>query len=124
MKNLLLLLEDTTTQTSSGGNWTIYILLGLMVALMAWTLISGSRQKKKAEKQEQEMRDKLKVGATVMTKDGVKGKIAEVTDGDFVIETGMEGHMSYLRYVKAALWTIEPEAKEKKEEEVVTNEIK
>ncbi len=123
MRNLLLFFEGEPT-TQSGGNWMVYVLLGLLVVLFGWTFFSSSRQRKKQEKQEQEMRSSLKVGSVILTRDGVKGRVAEVTDSDFVIETGMEGHMSYLRYVKEALWRIEPEEKEKKEEEVVTNEIK
>lgn len=125
MNNLLLFFEETSTDTGNSGgmNWTMIILLVLMVGLFVWTTISSNKQRKKQQKEEEAKRDRLRVGSMIMTQGGVRGKVVELNDKEFVIETGTEENKSYLRYIKAALWTIEDE-KTDKAEEVETNEIK
>lgn len=66
------------------GNGTIFIQLGLMIAVFYFLIIMPQRKK---IKQEKTFESNLKVGDKVITKSGIHGKIAEIGDTTIVIET-------------------------------------
>lgn len=66
------------------GNGTIFIQLGLMIAVFYFLIIMPQRKK---IKQEKTFESSLKVGDKVITKSGIHGKIAEIGDTTIVIET-------------------------------------
>ena len=104
-----------------------YILLGVFVVaiigLMVWQNISNKKRAKEA----QEMVNNIKIGDRVKTIGGICGFVAEVNDAEntFVLETGMEGKKSYVKFDKAAIYQTAPangtqtveEVKEEKVEE-------
>ena len=65
---------------------------------------------KKRQKQEQEMKDALKIGDRVKTIGGICGFVAEINkeENTFVLETGMEGKKSYVKFDKGAIYQTAP----------------
>ena len=82
------------------------VILVLLVGLMIWQSIAG----KKRQKQEQEMKDALKIGDRVKTIGGICGFVAEINkeENTFVLETGMEGKKSYVKFDKGAIYQTAP----------------
>lgn len=82
------------------------VILVLLIGLMIWQSIAG----KKRQKQEQEMKDALKIGDRVKTIGGICGFVAEINkeENTFVLETGMEGKKSYVKFDKGAIYQTAP----------------
>ncbi|MBQ9103873.1 MAG: preprotein translocase subunit YajC [Clostridia bacterium] len=103
-----------------------YILLGVFVVaiigLMVWQNISNKKRAKEA----QEMVNNIKIGDRVKTIGGICGFVAEVNDAEntFVLETGMEGKKSYVKFDKAAIYQTAPANGTQAVEEVVKEEVK
>ena len=88
--NLLIPLLATTnaTTTEAGGIGVLLIQLLpflILIPLMYFLMI---RPQKKKQKEEQKMRDSLRVGDEVTTIGGITGIVTSVKDDTFVIETG------------------------------------
>ena len=119
--NFLALLETAGGGTGSGdgagqnqgGGWFIWVLLGLMVLWMVWSLISG----KKKQKKEQEELNALQPGDEVTTIGGIIGKVVSIKEETFVLETTKD--KTRIRFHKGAVRTIDVKvadiAKEKAE---------
>ncbi len=122
MLNLLNFFEDTAQTTNP---WTTWVILGvLLVAVVLMMVIPGRKQKKQAE----EMRARLKVGATVTTIGGIVGEIIQMDDKHIYIVTGTEENPHTMKLVRQAIHSVNVDAEktdsaEGSEEEVV-DEIK
>lgn len=100
---------------AAGGGASLLILLVVMVVMMYFT---GYRPAKKQREQQEKRKASLKVGDNVITVGGIKGKVVEITDKSFIIESANSGK---IEFVMEALSHI----LERKEDEVVkTNEEK
>lgn len=125
-----LLAEETTNAQQSG--WQTYLVFGLLIvgiiALFVWQSISG----KKKQKEAQNMVNALKVGDRVKTIGGICGFVAEINNNEntFVLETGLDGNKSYVKFDKGAIYQTAPAQgsavaeKETKTDEVVLDETK
>ena len=109
--NLLLEGETTTTPPAPEGNpiGTIIMLIVFAVALVGmfvWQTIS----KKKKQKEAAQMVDSLKVGDKVKTIGGICGYVAQIDNNEntFVLETGMNGQTSYVKFTKEAIYQTAP----------------
>lgn len=102
-----------------------YVLLGVFVVaiigLMVWSNISN----KKRAKEQQETINNIKIGDKVKTIGGICGFVAEINDAEntFVLETGMEGKKSYVKFDKAAIYQTAPGNNSRKVEEPVKEEV-
>ena len=87
-----------------------YILLGVFVVaiigLMVWQNISNKKRAKEA----QEMVNNIKIGDRVKTIGGICGFVAQINDAEntFVLETGLEGTKSYIKFDKGAIYQTAP----------------
>ena len=122
-----LLADAATTETP----WGSYILMGVMliavIGMMVWSSISN----KKKQKEAQNMVNTLKIGDRVTTIGGVCGFVAQINDAEntFVLETGLEGNKSYVKFDKGAIYKTAPAqgaevAAEEKKEEKPVDEVK
>ena len=82
------------------------VLILAIIGLFVWQTISG----KKKQKEAQNMVNSLKIGDRVKTIGGVCGFVAEINDAEntFVLETGMEGKKSYVKFDKGAIYQTAP----------------
>ncbi len=96
MFDLVALLAETTAATSGTGNGEggfnlgslgMFIPLILMFVLMYFLMI---RPQKKKQKEEQKMRDNIRVGDEITTIGGIRGRIVNIKEDEFVIESGMD----------------------------------
>lgn len=67
-----------------GGGNGFFIMLGLMFIVMYFFMI---RPQAKRAKKQQQFREELKKGDRIITTGGIHGKISEVRDTAFVIDT-------------------------------------
>lgn len=99
------------------GTSSIVMLL-VMGVLMYFLMI---RPQKKRQEQEKQMRSSLKVGDRVVTIGGIRGRVTEVRDDSFEIETGSD-HMRMEFLSQALSYIVRPAAGtsyEKEEEKAV-----
>lgn len=75
---------NASTETASGGGFSLILMLVVMFALMYFLMI---RPENKRKKQAEEMRSSLKKGDTITTIGGIVGRIVQVGDETIVIET-------------------------------------
>ena len=76
--------------TQGGGEgsfWTMIVLYGLIIAVFYFILI---RPQSKQKKKEEEMRNSLEVGDTIVTIGGIIGRVLSIKEDDIVIETGAD----------------------------------
>ena len=88
-----------TTANATGGNWSIFILMPLLFAVMYFTMI---RPQKKQQKKEQEIRESTQVGDEIITIGGIMGRVVTVKEDSLVIETGADRNK-----MKIARWSIQ-----------------
>lgn len=69
------------------GSFMPLIMLGLMFVVMYFLMI---RPQKKKQKEEQKMRDSVRVGDEITTIGGICGRIVNIKEDEFVIETGAD----------------------------------
>lgn len=124
MLNLLNFFEETTNEPPQNG-WTTWVIMGvLLVAVVLMMVIPGRKQKKQAE----EMRAKLKVGATVTTIGGIVGEVIKIDDQYIYIVTGTEESPNTMKFVRQAIHSInEPKSETTSTdggEEEIVDEIK
>ena len=111
---------NTLTAETMGSNPTsMIIMLIAMVAIFYFLLI---RPENKRKKEAEELRASLKVGDVITTIGGVVGKVVNITEEKFVIETGAD--QVRIEFAKWALSTNETAIAAAKEEAAKTAEAK
>ena len=112
------MLNILTGAGGAGGGSTIIMLVG-MLAVFYFLLI---RPENKRKKEAEQMRSQLKSGDEVTTIGGIVGKVVNVKDDKFVIETGAD--QVRIEFAKWALSTNETAAEAKKTEAKKAQEAK
>jgi preprotein translocase subunit YajC len=107
---MLNFLESGTDMAGMGG-WTSIIMIVVMIAVMYFLMI---RPENKRKKEAEQMRSEMKVGDEITTIGGICGKVVQVKDDKFVIETGAD--QVRIEFVKWALSSNETGAARAKEE--------
>ena len=102
MSNLYFMLEETQ---QAGGGWLSIVLMVVALGLVIWL---PSRNNKKQEQKEREMRDALAVGDEVTTIGGIIGKVVSIKADTFVLETTKD--KTKIRFLKGAIRTIDVKA--------------
>ena len=104
------LLDEAANTAGTGDDWTQYtmwILVGIIiVAFVVWMVIS-SKKRKKQEQEAKDLIDAVKPGNKVKTIGGVCGIVVEVNseENTFVLETGSEAvGKSYVKFDKQAIY--------------------
>ena len=87
-----ILLETTAPVDPNGaGSWMYYLVtfgpLVLIVVLMYFIMIRPQRKK---QKEEQKMRNSLRVGDEITTIGGICGRVVNVKEDSLIIETGAD----------------------------------
>ncbi len=115
-----------------GSIIAMIVIVVAIIGLFVWQTISG----KKKQKEAQNMVNTLKIGDRVKTIGGICGFVAQINDDEntFVLETGLEGNKSYVKFDKGAIYQTAPaqgsavvaetKAEEKKEEKAEEKEEK
>lgn len=75
------------TGGNAGSMWTMILLYGVIIAVFYFILI---RPQSKQKKKEEEMRNSLEVGDSIVTIGGIVGRVVSIKDEDIVIETGAD----------------------------------
>lgn len=89
MNDLLFVLLDGGNANGGGegspmGNYTIWIMLGLMIVVFYFFMI---RPQNKRQKELRKFRENLKVGDKVVTTGGIHGKVSQIKDDNtFLVE--------------------------------------
>ena len=112
------MLNILTGAGGAGGGSTIIMLVG-MLAVFYFLLI---RPENKRKKEAEQMRSQMKNGDEVTTIGGIVGKVVNVKDDKFVIETGAD--QVRIEFAKWALSTNETAAAAAKEEAKKRQEAK
>ena len=109
---MLQFLETTTdaANPAGGGMYTI-IMLVVMVGIMYFLMI---RPENKRKKEAEQMRSSMKVGDEIVTIGGITGKVVQVKDDKFVVETGAD--QVRIEFAKWALSSNETASARAKEE--------
>ena len=119
---MLYFLESTTGTTENlagAGGMSTIIMLVVMVAIFYFMMI---RPENKRKKEAEQMRSSLKIGDRITTIGGIQGKVVNVADEKFVIETGAD--QVRIEFAKWALSTNETGAERAKEEAKKAQEAK
>ena len=101
----------TNTTETTGMGMTSIIMLVVMFGVMYFMMI---RPENKRKKEAEAMRSALKVGDKITTIGGIMGKVVDVKDDKFVIETGAD--QVRIEFAKWALSTNETAAENAKAE--------
>lgn len=88
------------TEGQTGGNWTMFIFIGIMIAAMYFTTI---RPQNKQRKIEQQIRENTQIGDEITTIGGICGKVVAVKDDTIVLETGSD--RVKIKFMKYAIQT-------------------
>ena len=109
---MLQFLETTTdAATNTGGGMYTIIMLLVMIGIMYFLMI---RPESKRKKEQEAMRSAMKVGDEIITIGGITGKVVQVKDDKFVIETGAD--QVRIEFAKWALSSNETASARAKEE--------
>ena len=104
-------LTETTTPTDpAGGLLSMLPMLLIMVAVFYFMII---RPENKRKKEAEQMRSNIKNGDKITTIGGIVGKVVDVKEDKFVIETGAD--QVRIEFAKWALSTNETAAEAAKE---------
>ena len=94
MFDLYSLAADTTAAAAGDaaaagglGAFMPLIMMGLLFVVMYFLMI---RPQKKKQKEEQKMRESIRVGDEITTIGGIRGRIVNIKEDEFVIETGAD----------------------------------
>ena len=112
------MLNILTGAGGAGGGSTIIMLVGMLAVFYFLMIRPENKRKKEAE----QMRSQLKNGDEVTTIGGIVGKVVNVKDDKFVIETGAD--QVRIEFAKWALSTNETAAAAAKEEAKKRQEAK
>ena len=104
-------LEATGAAPAGLGGMTSIIMIVVMIGVMYFLMI---RPENKRKKEAEQMRSDMKVGDEITTIGGICGKVVQVKDDKFVIETGAD--QVRIEFVKWALSSNETGAARAKEE--------
>lgn len=110
---------EATTDVAGGGMMSTIIMPVVMIAIFYFMLI---RPENKRKKEAEQMRSAMKVGDEITTIGGITGKVVNVKDDKFVIETGAD--QVRIEFAKWALSTNETAAAAAKEEAKKAQEAK
>lgn len=91
--NLLLATAETTGTQSAGGFAAIFQQYGgiiMLVVLFALMYLFVLRPQQKKQKEEQKLRDDVRVGDQITTIGGIMGRVVTVREDSLVIETGAD----------------------------------
>ncbi len=125
MNNLLMFFAETGTETPQNQNWvSIVVMLVLVVGFFLLTVLP---QRRKQKKRDQELAEKMKVGAEIITLGGLVGTIVEMDDQFFWIETGLGENKHVIKMVRQAYHSLVSELPSKdaeKKEDSDQDEIK
>lgn len=99
---MLYFLDAATEQPAGGGLMGTVIMLALMVGVFYFLMI---RPENKRKKEAEKMRSNVKVGDEITTIGGIVGKVVNVKDDKFVIETSAD--QVRIEFAKWALSTNE-----------------
>ena len=108
---MLQFLEATGANANAMGGFTTIIMIVVMLGVMYFLMI---RPENKRKKEAEQMRNEMKVGDEITTIGGITGKVVQVKDNKFVIETGAD--LVRIEFMKWALSTNETGAERAKEE--------
>ena len=100
------LLEGEAEQNPLGTIILLCVFVVGIIALFIWQSISGKKKQKAA----QDMVNLLKIGDRVKTIGGICGFVVQINDAEntFVLETGLEGNKSYVKFDKGAIYQTAP----------------
>ena len=106
------------------GNWSSYIMLIVLGALLVLMFVMSSRSNKKKKKEAEEMMAKFRKGCYVKTIGGIMGKVVAINDneGTFVLETGSNQQKSLIKFDKQAIYQVSEGKKSVKTVEVEETE--
>ncbi len=121
MSMFLTAAADTTSTSSDGTMWTSIIMLVVLGVVFYFFII---RPQKKQEKEAANLRNSLAIGDEVTTIGGIIGRVINVKDDTFVLETSKD--RTRIRFERAALKRIDRkfDAPEATEEAPVAEEKK
>lgn len=92
----------TSTQNSGGGSLLSLLIFPLLLVIMYFFMI---RPQRKQEKEAAAMRDSLSVGDEVTTIGGIIGRVINVKDDTFVLETTRD--RTRIRFERSAVKRID-----------------
>ena len=114
---------ETTTGTAPGAEpasmFGPIVMMVIMVAILYFVLI---RPENKRKKEAEQMRAALKVGDEITTIGGITGKVVNIKDDKFVIESGAD--QVRIEFAKWALSTNDTAAAAAKEKQKKAQEAK
>ena len=125
MNNLLMFFEETSTETPQNQNWVSLVVM--LVLVVGFFLLTVLPQKRKQKKRDQELAEKMQVGAEIITLGGLVGTIVEMDDQFFWIETGLGENKQVIKMVRQAYHSLVSELPSKdaqKKEDSDQDEIK
>jgi len=106
MTNLLtVILMAPPADGKSGGNYSFFIMIALLVVVFYFFMI---RPQQKKAKEQKKFREALKKGDKIITIGGIHGKIIEVQETTFTIETEGQGRLRIERSAVATSTNLEP----------------
>ena len=110
---MITLLEQTAEP--AGFNWVSLAMIAAMLALLYFFMI---RPQKKQEKEVNSMRNSLMVGDEITTIGGITGKVVNIKDDRFVIESGADQvRIEFAKWALSSNDTAAAAAKEKQKRE-------
>ena len=115
---MLYFLETTADATTGGGAYTIIMLVAMLAVFYFLMIRPENKRKKEAEN----MRNAMKTGDEIVTIGGIAGKVVQVKDDKFVIETGAD--QVRIEFAKWALSSNETATKRAQEEAKKADEAK
>lgn len=89
------------------ANWSMYVILGVLVVAIIVMFVFSSRRRKKQEEDAKNLIDSVKPGNKVKTIGGICGIVVEVDteENTFVLETGTEqSGKSYIKFDRQAIY--------------------
>lgn len=89
-------------QTGGLGGAGMFLYFGALALLFYFLMI---RPNKKRQQEAQKMHDELRPGIDVVTRSGVKGRVVEVDDVYFLLETGNGSQITFLKEALAYIVT-------------------
>ena len=99
---LMFLTADAGAAANQGSIWTMLGMLAVVALVFYFFII---RPQKKQDKEANELRNSLSVGDEVTTIGGIIGRVVNVKDDTFVLETTRE--KTQIRFLKGAVRTID-----------------
>ena len=78
---------NANVEVPAAASFMPLIMLGLMFVVMYFLMI---RPQKKKQKEEQKMRESTRVGDEITTIGGICGRVVNIKEDEFVIETGAD----------------------------------